>query len=120
MGTLGPNTSGAASGCATVGTPNCGLWVAHQSQPAKAMPDAGVGCPVAAASSAELTQAIPVAVHTSTQPLLPTWCAATACDSTGINAPHSTAKAASQAVKRCEKRRVNMASSLAAPHRAKA
>ena len=84
------------------------------------MPDAGAGCPFAAASSAELTQAMPVAVHTSTHPLLPTWCAATACDNTGISAPHSTAKAASQAVKRCEERRENMPTSLAAPHLAKA
>lgn len=94
--------------------------MAHQSQPAKVMPDAGAGCPFAAASSAELTQAMPVAVHTSTHPLLPTWCAATACDNTGISAPHNTAKAASQAVKRCEERRENMPTSLAAPHLAKA
>jgi diguanylate cyclase (GGDEF)-like protein/PAS domain S-box-containing protein len=78
------------------------------------MPDAGAGCPFAAASSAELTLAMPVAVHTSTHPLLPTWCAATACDNTGISAPHNTAKAASQAVKRCEELRENMPTSLAA------
>jgi PAS domain S-box-containing protein len=57
---------------------------------------------------------MPVAVHTSTHPLLAAWCAATACDNTGISTPHNTAKAASQAVKRCEERRENMPTSLAA------
>lgn len=123
MGTSGPNASGAVSGCATVSAPKCGLWVAHQSHSVMTMTDAGSCWPfaeVAATSSADLTQAIPVAVHTSTHPLLPTWWAATACDSTGISAPNSTAKAASQAVKRCEQRRVDIPTSLAATRLAKA
>ena len=68
-----PEAVGATEGCATLGTPTCGVWVAHQSHPAMFMPGVELSDWLAAPSSALATQAMPVAVHTSTQPAPLLW-----------------------------------------------
>lgn len=101
VGTLGANTCRATSGCATGGNPVVCPWVAHQLQAHMFKGEAGSAVAASATLSAAsvcCTQAMPLAVQTSTQPCPSAGATTTACDSTGsrLHSTHTTA--ANQAV----------------------